>query len=130
MLAGCHRGGWRSQIWPGCRRATVPLRRPRWLGCRGLPESADRHRAKPRCGGQRLAAPAGPSLTARPGRGRTMTQASDLTSGSSVTERARGVQMPDSPLPAWRVLDMSQAISGPYAARILSDLGADVLRLE
>lgn len=34
------------------------------------------------------------------------------------------------PLPAWRVLDMSQAISGPYAARILSDLGADVLRLE
>ena len=37
---------------------------------------------------------------------------------------------PDPPLPAWRVLDMSQAISGPYAARILSDLGADVLRLE
>lgn len=25
---------------------------------------------------------------------------------------------------------MSQAISGPYAARILSDLGADVLRIE
>ncbi len=34
------------------------------------------------------------------------------------------------PLPAWRVLDMSQAISGPYAARILADLGADVLRIE
>jgi CoA:oxalate CoA-transferase len=34
------------------------------------------------------------------------------------------------PLPAWRVLDMSQAISGPYAARILSDLGADVVRVE
>jgi CoA:oxalate CoA-transferase len=34
------------------------------------------------------------------------------------------------PLPSWRVLDMSQAISGPYAARILSDLGADVLRVE
>ncbi|HEY2315532.1 MAG TPA: CaiB/BaiF CoA-transferase family protein [Streptosporangiaceae bacterium] len=34
------------------------------------------------------------------------------------------------PLPAWRVLDMSQAISGPYAARILSDLGADVVRIE
>jgi CoA:oxalate CoA-transferase len=33
-------------------------------------------------------------------------------------------------LPAWRVLDMSQAISGPYAARILSDLGADVVRIE
>jgi CoA:oxalate CoA-transferase len=34
------------------------------------------------------------------------------------------------PLPPWRVLDMSQAISGPYAARILSDLGADVVRVE
>ncbi len=34
------------------------------------------------------------------------------------------------PLPAWRVLDMSQAISGPYAARILADLGADVLRVD
>ncbi|HTZ94027.1 MAG TPA: CaiB/BaiF CoA-transferase family protein [Streptosporangiaceae bacterium] len=28
------------------------------------------------------------------------------------------------------MLDMSQAISGPYAGRILSDLGADVLRVE
>jgi CoA:oxalate CoA-transferase len=34
------------------------------------------------------------------------------------------------PLPGWRVLDISQAISGPYAGRILSDLGADVLRVE
>lgn len=33
-------------------------------------------------------------------------------------------------LPGWRVIDMSQAISGPYAARILSDLGADVVRIE
>jgi CoA:oxalate CoA-transferase len=33
-------------------------------------------------------------------------------------------------LPAWHVLDMSQAISGPYAGRILSDLGADVVRVE
>jgi CoA:oxalate CoA-transferase len=37
---------------------------------------------------------------------------------------------PAPPLPGWRVLDMSQAISGPHAARILSDLGADVVRLE
>src|SRR5215472_4369510 len=36
----------------------------------------------------------------------------------------------DAPLPPWRVLDMSQAISGPYAGRILSDLGADVIRVE
>jgi CoA:oxalate CoA-transferase len=34
------------------------------------------------------------------------------------------------PLPGWRVLDLSQAISGPYAARILGDLGADVVRIE
>jgi CoA:oxalate CoA-transferase len=36
----------------------------------------------------------------------------------------------DALLPAWRVLDMSQAISGPYAGRILGDLGADVIRVE
>src|SRR5260370_14384535 len=44
------------------------------------------------------------------------------------------VNQPELPLlgvlPAWRVIDLSQAISGPYSARILSDLGADVLRLE
>ena len=34
------------------------------------------------------------------------------------------------PLPGWRVLDMSQAISGPYAGRILADLGADVVRID
>ena len=34
------------------------------------------------------------------------------------------------PLPGWQVLDMSQAISGPYAGRILSDLGADVVRID
>jgi CoA:oxalate CoA-transferase len=36
----------------------------------------------------------------------------------------------DALLPAWRVVDMSQAISGPYAGRILADLGADVVRVE
>jgi CoA:oxalate CoA-transferase len=34
------------------------------------------------------------------------------------------------PLPGWRILDMSQAISGPYAARVLADLGADVVRID
>jgi len=51
-----------------------------------------------------------------------------------VTDRAGPEPGPEpalrAPLPAWRVLDMSQAISGPYAARILADLGAEVLRVE
>jgi CoA:oxalate CoA-transferase len=47
-----------------------------------------------------------------------------------VTEPGDSTQATAAPLPAWRVLDMSQAISGPYAARILSDLGADVVRVE
>src|SRR5260370_42057567 len=33
-------------------------------------------------------------------------------------------------LPAWRGIDLSQAISGPYAAPIPGALGADVLRIE
>jgi CoA:oxalate CoA-transferase len=47
-----------------------------------------------------------------------------------VTKPADPALPAPAPLPAWRVLDMSQAISGPYAARILADLGADVLRVE
>jgi len=47
-----------------------------------------------------------------------------------VTEPGNSNGAAPMPLPGWRVLDMSQAISGPYAARILSDLGADVLRVE
>jgi CoA:oxalate CoA-transferase len=47
-----------------------------------------------------------------------------------VTQPARRDVAASAPLPAWRVLDMSQAVSGPYAARILSDLGADVVRVE
>jgi CoA:oxalate CoA-transferase len=47
-----------------------------------------------------------------------------------VTYPAEPERPTPAPLPAWRVLDMSQAISGPYAARILADLGADVLRVE
>ena len=52
-----------------------------------------------------------------------------MTDPTSGPEPASG-QAPVSPLPAWRVLDMSQAISGPYAGRILSDLGADVIRID
>ena len=34
------------------------------------------------------------------------------------------------PLKGTRVLDLSQAVSGPYAGRILSDLGAEVVKVE
>jgi len=54
--------------------------------------------------------------------------AGSVTAGP-VTADSGTTDLP-APLPAWRVLDMSQAISGPYAARILSDLGADVVRVE
>ena len=58
-----------------------------------------------------------------------VTIAGPANSADSPADAADSPNMP-APLPPWRVLDMSQAISGPYAARILSDLGADVLRIE
>src|ERR1700729_1910436 len=34
------------------------------------------------------------------------------------------------PLDGLRVLDLSRALSGPFAGRILADLGADVVKVE
>ncbi len=37
---------------------------------------------------------------------------------------------PSRPLDGLRVLDLSRALSGPFAGRILADLGADVVKVE
>ncbi|MCY4573228.1 MAG: CoA transferase [Gemmatimonadetes bacterium] len=39
-------------------------------------------------------------------------------------------QMPPAPLAGTRVLDFSQNLAGPFAAQILGDLGADVVKVE
>jgi CoA:oxalate CoA-transferase len=45
-------------------------------------------------------------------------------------ESESGGASPRRPLEGLRVLDLSRALSGPYAGRILSDLGADVVKVE
>ena len=45
-----------------------------------------------------------------------------------MTQRPRPARL--RPLDGLRVLDLSRAVSGPLAGRILADLGADVVRVE
>jgi CoA:oxalate CoA-transferase len=47
-----------------------------------------------------------------------------------VTQRPRPQDQQARPLDGLRVLDLSRAVSGPLAGRILADLGADVVRAE